>query len=177
MVTFNPISNVWWEWDRLETVVGRHTSFTYLLSYLLDLLARVVIAVQKWSLQVQQNEETTFNKFLWRNGLLITYEDGYFLVEAFHDEEVRRFFCFVFLIIIIVSLLNHSFSSNSSCLQGVGATKESQSRCGRWNKISLSWHLLSTILICLSLNGIQVTMAALFSLLSFITVINLFFLF
>lgn len=50
-----------------------------------------MIAVEKWSCQIQRGEqvaETSYSKYLWNDGLLITYEDGYFLVEGFHDEEV-----------------------------------------------------------------------------------------
>ena len=51
-----------------------------------------MIAVEKWSSQVQcgvqQTTDTSYSKHFWNEGLLITYEDGYFLVEGFHDEDV-----------------------------------------------------------------------------------------
>uniref|UniRef100_A0A7M5VAP0 non-specific serine/threonine protein kinase n=1 Tax=Clytia hemisphaerica TaxID=252671 RepID=A0A7M5VAP0_9CNID len=53
------------------------------------LIARLVIAVQKWSLQIQQDGNTGYTKQLWRKGLMVTYEDGYFLIESFHDQELR----------------------------------------------------------------------------------------
>lgn len=56
-----------------------------------------MIAVEKWSCQIQGGEQgTTYSKYLWNEGLLVTYEDGYFLVEGFHDEEVSLPFYLTF---------------------------------------------------------------------------------
>ena len=49
----------------------------------------MVIAVQKWGMQVCEEDGAVSDNYqskLWRQGLLVTYDGGFFLVESFHDD-------------------------------------------------------------------------------------------
>ena len=54
--------------------------------------ARLMIAVQKWGMQVSDgtnetsSESENYEHKVWREGVLVTYDDGFYLVESFHDE-------------------------------------------------------------------------------------------
>jgi len=57
----------------------------------------MVIAVQKWGMQILEGDEMVSDNYqskLWRQGLLVTYDGGFFLVESFHDDVRMFFFCF-----------------------------------------------------------------------------------
>lgn len=50
-----------------------------------------MIAVNKWGMQVAEegaSEMSTdnYSSVLWREGILVTYNDGFFLVESFNDD-------------------------------------------------------------------------------------------
>ena len=51
-----------------------------------------MIAVQKWGMQVSDgtnetsSESENYEHKVWREGVLVTYDDGFYLVESFHDE-------------------------------------------------------------------------------------------
>lgn len=59
-----------------------------------------MIAVQKWGIFVtdEDNEdgntqEDTFEHKVWKEGVLVTYDEGFFLVESFDDDVSHS--CFV----------------------------------------------------------------------------------
>lgn len=63
---------------------------------LFSTLARIIIAVHKWGMILQAsnndakleklNVTNEYSLLFWREGILVLYEDGYFLVESFCDE-------------------------------------------------------------------------------------------
>ncbi|XP_066918410.1 leucine-rich repeat serine/threonine-protein kinase 1-like isoform X2 [Clytia hemisphaerica] len=67
---------------------------TYHMSYIpagfwSRLIARLMIAVQKWGMQISDeptSETENYEHKVWREGVMVTYDDGFYLVESFHDE-------------------------------------------------------------------------------------------
>ena len=54
-------------------------------------IARLMIAVHKWGVQVDEEggsetDTEQYSSTLWKNGILVVYNDGFFLVESFQDE-------------------------------------------------------------------------------------------
>ena len=61
-----------------------------------------MIAVQKWGMFItddnEEEEDTTCDNYehkVWREGVLVTYDDGFFLVESF-DDDVSCVSCLLF---------------------------------------------------------------------------------
>lgn len=58
-----------------------------------------MIAVHKWGMQITEDGSSDtsndgYSSVLWRKGIVVTYNDGFFLVEAFNDDVSYDFCCF-----------------------------------------------------------------------------------
>lgn len=69
------------------------TTFSHSFLIIVYLLARIMIAVQKWGIFVtdEENEDDDpqdekYEHKVWQEGVLVTYDEGFFLIESFDDN-------------------------------------------------------------------------------------------
>lgn len=87
--------------DPTSEKTNDHINRNYHMNYIPSgfwsrLIARIIIAVHKWGMILQAsnndakleklNVTNEYSLLFWREGILVLYEDGYFLVESFCDE-------------------------------------------------------------------------------------------
>ena len=65
------------------------------------ILARIMIAVQKWGIFVTDEvdddaQEDNYEHKVWQEGVLVTYDEGFFLVESFEDDVSDKYLYYLF---------------------------------------------------------------------------------
>ena len=60
-----------------------------------------MIAVQKWGIFVTDEvdddaQEDNYEHKVWQEGVLVTYDEGFFLVESFEDDVSDKYLYYLF---------------------------------------------------------------------------------